>query len=324
KSGAQLISADQIKVDQGVIQAKNIIIATGSSPIELAGLKFNQGNLVSSSQLLNVKSIPEKLLVIGAGVIGCEFAGLFSQFGSQVTLVEKTNQILPGMDADIARKLENVFKKSGIEVKTGIEVSENDTRNYTLALLCVGRAADFSSLGVQAAGVRLKSNKIEVDEYLRTSVANIYAAGDCAAKYMLAHYAAYQGRLAVENIFSARKIKADNSVVPNCIFTQPQICAVGLSQKEAQDSGLKIRIHKFDYLASGAARILDQADGFIKAISDQDSGRILGVSLIGPEACELSAVFSVAISSRLSVEDFRKMIFAHPTLAESAQECLNS
>ena len=142
-------------------------------------------------------------------------------------------------------------------------------------------------------------------------------------KLMLAHYAAYQGRLAVDNILG-KKIKADNAVVPNCIFTDPQISTLGLSESEAEAKGLNIKINKFDFLASAAARILDETDGFIKVISDKDTGQLLGASVIGPQACELSAVFSVVFSAHLKIEDLRRMIFAHPTLAESVQECLKS
>ena len=320
---AEFLSANEIKAGERIIQAKNIIIATGSSALELPQLKFDQSGILSSTQLLNIKSIPEKLLVLGGGVIGCEFASLFAALGSKVTLVEKCPQLLPGVDAEIARKLENVFKKRGLEVKTNHQVSKSDTCNYTLSLLCVGRAPSFSGLGLEKLGLKLEKNKIVIDDYLATSVPNIYFAGDCTAKLMLAHYAAYQGRLAVDNILG-KKIKADNAVVPNCIFTDPQISTLGLSESEAEAKGLNIKINKFDFLASAAARILDETDGFIKVISDKDTGQLLGASVIGPQACELSAVFSVVFSAHLKIEDLRRMIFAHPTLAESVQECLKS
>ncbi|MFA5005287.1 MAG: dihydrolipoyl dehydrogenase [Candidatus Omnitrophota bacterium] len=320
---AGILSVNQIQAGDKIIQAKNIIIATGSLPMELPQLKFDHKKIISSTELLNLKDIPETLLVIGGGVIGCEFASLFSGLGSKVTLVEKCAQLLPGFDADISRKLENVFKKRGIEVKTNSEVSESDTADFTLSLLCVGRAPNPGDLGLEKIGVKLDRNTVVVNDYLATSVENIYAAGDCTGKLMLAHYAAYQGKLAVDNIMG-KKIKADNAVVPNCIFTDPQVSGVGLSQAEAQAKGLNIKISKFDFLGSGAARILDEADGFIKVISDKDTGCLLGASIIGPQACELSAVFGVAISAHLNTEGLRKMIFAHPTLSESVQDSLKS
>ena len=318
---AQLLNANEIKAGEKSIQAKNIIIATGSLPVELPQVKFDGSRVLSSSQLLNIKSIPEKLLVIGGGVIGCEFASLFAGLGSKVTLVEKCAQLLPGFDTDISRKLENVFKKRGIEVRTSSEVVKSETSAFTLSLLCVGRAPNLGGLGLEKIGVKLDKNRVAVNDYLATSVANIYAAGDCTGKLMLAHYASYQGRLAVDNILG-KKIKADNAVVPSCIFTDPQVSTVGLSQVDAQAKGLDIKINKFDFLASGAARILDEPDGFIKVFSDKDTGCVLGASIIGPQACELSAVFTVAISAHLKAEDLRRMIFAHPTLSESVQECL--
>jgi len=322
KSRAELLSAVKVKAGAGVIQAKNIIIATGAKPQELAQLKFDGVKIVSSSQMLDLTNIPEDLLIVGGGVIGCEFAGLFCALGSQVTLVEKMPQLLPGLDTDLARKLENLFKKKGIKVNTGSNIADYGINNYARVLVCVGRQPDFSGLGLEKAAVKIEKNRIAIDDYLTTNIPNIYSAGDCTGKFMLAHYAAYQGRIAVDNIFSKNKLKADNTTVPNCIFTDPQVAAVGLSQEEAISKGLRVKVSRFDFLGSAAARILDETEGFIKVISDDFTQQILGAAIIGPGACELIGIFTVAVSARLKVEKARDMIFAHPTLSESVRESL--
>lgn len=319
-STAQIISPNEIQAGSRLIPAKFILIATGSRPSELAQLKFDQEKIISSDQALLLSEIPASLLVIGGGVIGCEFAGLFSALGAQVTIAEKLEFLLPGQDNDIARKLEVSFKKKGIKVITQADIASLDLDNYSKVLVCVGREAVISDFGLEDIGLKLENSRIAVDGYLKTSVANIYAAGDCASKIMLAHYAAYQGRLAVENMVSGNKYKADNPVVPSCIFTEPQIASVGLNENDAVKAGIEVKVHKFDFRASGMARIIDEAEGFIKVITRQESQEVIGACIIGPLASELIAPLSMAISAGLTVKQIRAMIFAHPTLSESIQE----
>jgi len=170
-------------------------------------------------------------------------------------------------------------------------------------------------------GVKTERGKIVVDEYLRTSVENIYAAGDCTGKIMLAHFASYQGALAAKNIASgANPQKADSTAVPSCIFTDPEIASVGLKEDEAKNKGIEIKIHRFDFLGSPVARILEETDGFIKIISCQKSDEILGAGIIGPRATELIGILTLAVSSRLNLSNFKNTIFAHPTLSESIGE----
>jgi len=168
--------------------------------------------------------------------------------------------------------------------------------------------------------VKLNNHKIEVDDYLKCNLDNIYAAGDCTGQIMLAHYAAYQGVLAVKNMAADNKLKADNLVVPSCIFTEPQVASVGVKENDALARGLRIKIHKFDFRASAMAQIIDETEGFIKIITDQETGQIIGASIIGPQAAELIATLGVAISSRLTVDEVSAMIFAHPTFSESLHE----
>jgi len=319
---AQIISTQEIKVTGRSINTKFILIATGSQPVELPELKFDGKRIISSDQALALLEIPQSLLVIGGGVIGCEFASLFSILGAEVTLSEKALRILPNEDIDVSRKLEVIFKKKGIKVVTQADISTFNLENYSKVLVCVGRLPHTNGLGLEDLGVELKNKRIVVDDYLKSSRDNIYAAGDCTAKVMLAHYAAYQGVMAVQNMFSNHRQKADNLVVPTCIFTEPQIASVGLNQEDAVRAGFKIKVHKFDFRANAMARIIDAADGFVKIISNQENGQIIGASIIGPQATELISTLVVAISAHLSINQIRQMIFAHPTFSESLHEVL--
>jgi dihydrolipoamide dehydrogenase len=322
-SPAQIISTEEVSVDGRMINTKFILIATGSQPLELADLKFDQKKIISSNQALDLLKIPESLLVIGGGVIGCEFASLFSALGSRVTIAEKMPLLLPTADREVSKKIEVIFKKKGIKVVTGADRSSFDLDNYSKILVCVGRAPHIDGLGLDNLGVELKNNRIVVDDYLKSSRNNIYAAGDCTAKVMLAHYAAYQGVLAVQNMVASDRQTASNLAVPVCIFTEPQIASVGLNQEEAMAAGLKIKIHKFDFRANALAQIIDEVEGWVKIISNPENGRIIGASIIGPQATELICSLVVAIEARLTINQIRGMIFAHPTLSESLHEALS-
>ena len=320
---AQILSPHELKAQDRVITAKSIIIATGSRPLELSSLKCDGKKIISSDDILNLKEIPRSLLIIGGGVIGCEFASLFCNLGTQVAVVELMPQLLPGVDREVARKLENIFKKKGIKASINTDAKNIDFNNYELILLCIGRVPQAGDLDLEKIGVKLDRGKILVDEYLRTSVSDIYAAGDCTGKNMLAHFAAYQGRLAAENIAHPGSLKkSDNPNIPNCIFTEPEIASVGMNEEQAVACGLEIEINRFDFLGSGMARILDETEGFIKIMSDKKTKEILGAAIIGPRATELIGILTIAMSSRLTVPKLRDTIFAHPTLSESITDAL--
>ena len=323
-SRAQISAPNAIKVDGRLINSKFILVATGSRPIQLPELKFDQKKIISSDEALVLSEVPQSLLVVGGGVIGCEFASVFSILGARVTIAEKMPLLLASEDRDISRKIEGIFKKKGIQVVTGADISTLDLENYSKILVCVGRAANTQGLGLEDLGIQLENNRIVVDDYLKSSRENIYAAGDCTAGLMLAHFAAYQGVVAVENMFFGNKQKADNSVVPACIFTEPQIASVGLNENAALAGNLQIKVHKFDFRASAMAQIIDETEGWVKIITDSASKQVLGASIIGPLATELIATLGVAISSHLSINEIKAMIFAHPTFAESLHETLKN
>ncbi|MFH1441820.1 MAG: dihydrolipoyl dehydrogenase [Candidatus Omnitrophota bacterium] len=325
KGQAEFLTSNQIKIGQDQLNSKSVIIATGSKPRCVKTLKFDQKKIVSSDDLLVLKEIPKSLLVIGGGVIGCEFASLFHRLGSQVCIIEKKEQLLPGEDKDLSRKLESLFKKKGIKVVTNAEVSDAKfgINNYELVLVSVGRAPQIENLGLEKIGIETEFGAIKTDEYLRTNIAHIFAAGDCTGQIMLAHFAAYQGKAAVENVISGNNLrKCGNSIVPNCIFTDPEAASVGINEEKAELKGIKLKINKFDFLGSGMARILDEKDGFIKIFSDEKDGRVLGASIIGPYATELVNIFSLAITNSLHISQIQETIFTHPSLSESIAQAL--
>ncbi|MDD5661699.1 MAG: dihydrolipoyl dehydrogenase [Candidatus Omnitrophica bacterium] len=320
---ARLVSSQEIRVLEKTIRARNILIATGSKPYELAQFKFDAKKILSSNEIISLKEVPGSLLIIGGGVIGCEFAGLFSHLGTKVTLVEKMPQLLPGEDREVAKRIETAFKKKGIKVNTATDAAVFNLADFDIVLVCVGRKAQIENLGLEEAGVNLDQGAIAVDDYLKTSINNIYAAGDCTAKIMLAHFASYQGISAVCNLAYPDKHKAAASpCVPSCIFTDPEIASVGLSEDKARLSGRHITIHRFDFLGSGMARILGETEGLIKIISDAKTGVVLGAAIIGPRATELIGIFTLALARCLSIQDLRETIFAHPTLSESITEAI--
>jgi dihydrolipoamide dehydrogenase len=321
-SRAELLSPEEIKIGNQALRAKSVLIASGSAPMELKGFQFDGKKIISSDEILDLKRLPQSLLIIGGGVIGCEFTSLFSHLGVAVTVVEKLPQLLPQEDDEIASKIETLFKKKGIKVNTAADAAGVSPADYELVLVCIGRTPNTAGLGLEKAGVACEKGKIIVDKYLRTNIPNIYAAGDCTAKIMLAHFAAYQGEIAAENIVKAESVKADNLNIPNCIFTDPQIASIGLSEDEAIKKGYDLKVNRFDFLGSGMARILDEAEGFIKIISEKKSENILGASIIGPQATELISIFTLAKSAGLKLSQLHQTIFAHPTLAESIKEAL--
>ncbi|MDD5431906.1 MAG: dihydrolipoyl dehydrogenase [Candidatus Omnitrophica bacterium] len=320
---AQLLSPERIKVNEKIIETKKLIIATGSKPMELPIFKFDGKNVLSSDDLLNLNEIPASLLIIGGGVIGCEFASLFNNLGVKVTLVEKMPFLLPEEDAEIAKKLETIFKKKGIKVCTNTDAKDLDLKGISKILVCVGRTPDTYGLGLEELGIKMQKGKVIINDYLQTSNPKVFACGDCTGKIMLAHYASYQGILAASNAVTEGNLqKADNTTVPNCIFTDPEIASVGLKEAEAKEKKIEINIDRFDFLGNGMARILDETEGFIKIISHKQSKEILGSSLIGPRSTELIGILALAISNHFTTANLKNIIFAHPTVSEAIHDAI--
>ena len=320
---AKIINKNQIAVGGDKIEAKNIVIASGSRPRQLNNLKFDSSRVLSSTDMLNLDKLPENILIIGGGVIGCEFAGVFSQMGSKVTISEILERILITKDREVSKKMEIAFKKRGVKVCTKTDFATLNLDEFDKVLLCVGRAINSESLGLEAVGITTDKGKIVVDKNLRANIDNIYAAGDCIGGYQLAHVAAYEGRIAVENILGKNK-ECDYSAVPNCIFTRPEIASVGLSEKAANDKGYTTKIAKFNFLGLGMAHVKGEPEGFVKIVVNSENERVLGATIFGIGATELIAVLAVVIRNNLDIASLRETIFPHPSLSESIAEAVHN
>lgn len=338
KGTAKLIGENEVEVAESKekVKAKDIIIATGSSPLELPFLKFDAKAVFSSDDLLSknetISGPARKLLIVGGGVIGCEFARIFKELDWDVTIVEMMEQLLPNMDREIAKKLEAALKKEGIRIYTGKKVEEvareEGEITATLSdgsqvlvekvLVCVGRRPNSAGIGLEESGIKMEKGRIIVDDTLRTNVPNIYAIGDVIGGYLLAHVASYEGVIAVENAMG-KSCKVDYNVVPNCIFTHPEIASVGLTEAQARQANYDVKLGKFPFIASGKAHAMGQTEGFAKIVGDGE-GNILGAQIFGPQATELIAEVAAAMKMGARVCDIADTIHAHPTLSEATKE----
>ena len=316
------------------VEAKNIILATGSEAATIAALGYDGVDVMTSTELLNLKELPESLVIIGAGVIGCEFASVFSELGTKVTMVEALDRVLPMVDEEISKRFTMLLKKKKIGVQTsvmvekvakgenGVVVSLNNGKELVAdkVLIGIGRTLNSRGIGLEEVGVELgQRGEIVTDVLMKTSVDNIYAIGDVNNKALLAHAASAQGLQVVENILKNKSVEPDISFVPNCIYTFPEIASIGISEAEAAAQG-EIRVGKFPFSACGKALCIGEKDGFIKIIAEADSDKILGVHIIGPHATDLIAEAVLAVRMGLTVEDIAKTIHAHPTISESMME----
>jgi len=273
---ARIEAPDRVCVNgESKISARFILIATGSVPKDLPQLKFDHQKVISSDDVLDMEALPKKVLIIGAGAIGCEFASILRRLGSDVTLIEICPQLLPGMDTGLSKKLQQAFAKSGItvELNKGCEGLRLD--DFDKVLLSVGRGPRVDGLFSEDFGIRLEKGAVCVDRELKTGISNIFAAGDCIGGYMLAHVASYEGELASANMFS-KATNRDYSVIPSSVFSSPEVASVGVSEEEAKQSGAAYKAVSVNFLSIGMAHILDETDGFIKIISDKKTGAILG------------------------------------------------
>lgn len=316
---AKVVEPDTVIVNGEKCKAGNIIIATGSRPMPLPGMPFDEDNVLSSDGILNLKDVPESITIVGGGVIGCEFASLFNSLGTKVTLVEALDRLLPSQSKEVSRKLETLFKKRGITVHTSTKIeSVGQSIGSQKKLVCIGRVPNTEGIGLEDLGIDKKDGRILVDDNLRTSVKNIYAIGDCVKGPLLAHKASYDGILACDNIMGGAR-KADYSNLPNCIWTDPEIASVGLNEEEARSGSADVKVAKFPYLASGKAYIMGRTEGFIKIIGDSQ-GDILGVEIFGEGSCDLIGEAVIARRMGLKIKDWSHVVHGHPTLSEIFQE----
>ncbi|MHB1275406.1 MAG: dihydrolipoyl dehydrogenase [Candidatus Humimicrobiaceae bacterium] len=335
----KLISQNRISVkgndgNDFEINAKNIILATGSHASSVPPFILDNEGILDNIGILSLKELPKSMLVVGGGVVGCEFSSIFATLGTKVTIVEVMPRILLNEDDEVGDLIKKVFSKKGINIYTNITVKEvkksgnqyvcvlsnGETLTVDKILVSVGRKPNTEGLGFKENGIDIDGKGfIKIDKNLRTSVKNIYAIGDMIGGYQLAHVASTEGLVAIGNILGKNK-EINYSVVPWAIFTLPEIGTVGLNKKQAEEKGYKVCIGMFPFKSSGKAYAIQETEGFIKICTDSATGEILGSTIIGPRATDLVHEIAVAMHGELSIDFIADTIHAHPTLAEAVME----
>jgi dihydrolipoamide dehydrogenase len=322
------------------LETKNIVIATGSDVARLNGIDIDEKRIVSSTGALELPKVPQKLLVVGAGIIGLELGSVWRRLGAQVTIVEFLDHILPGIDGEVARQFHRLLQKQGIAFKLSSKVTGVDTSGKTLnvkvepavgggaaetieadvVLVAIGRVPFTEGLGLEAAGVA-KDNRgrVIVDPHFQTNVAGIYAIGDVIAGPMLAHKAEDEGVAAAE-VIAGQAGHVNYEVIPNVVYTSPEIASVGKTEEELKAAGIAYQVGKFPFSANARARANLATDGFVKILADAKTDRVLGVHILGPDAEAMIAEAAIAMEFGASSEDIARTCHAHPTLSEAVKE----
>jgi dihydrolipoamide dehydrogenase len=332
-SSRQILYTDRDNARE-TIEFDCAIIATGSRPLQIASFPFDGKRIISSDDAVNLNTIPKSLIIIGAGYIGCEYASIFKDLGSEVTILEKLPRALAMEDIEISGLLEREFRKKKISLRTGITVekvesTENSVRimlqtgeelSAEIVLIAVGREFNSNGIGLEEIGLTKGAcGEIIVNEKMETSLPGIYAVGDITGVMMLAHVASKQGLIAAKNATGGNE-RMDYRVIPSAIFTSPEIASVGLKEHQADEKGIKIKKGRLQFRTLGKAHAIGEIEGFIKILSDSDSDKVLGVHIIGPHASDLIHEAALAMRSSLSAKDVADMIHAHPTLSEVLME----
>jgi dihydrolipoamide dehydrogenase len=321
------------------VEAKNIIIATGSVVRPIPGFEVDGKQVVNSDQILELDFVPKSMIVMGSGAVGVEFASVFSRFGCDTTIVELMNRIVPVEDEEVSKELARSFKKQKIKIETGVKLDKltksksgvkatgkNDkgadvSFEAEMFLVAVGRMPYLDKLGLENTKVVVNPRgTIKVNEYCETDEPNVYAIGDVIDTAWLAHLASKEGCLVVEKIAGKKVEPINQRLVPNCTYCDPEVASVGLTEAKAKEMGFDVKVGKFPFSASGKARIIGETDGFIKIVSEKKYDEVLGVHIIGAHATELLAEACVAMSLEATAESIAGTIHAHPTVSESMME----
>lgn len=315
------------------VHFKNCILASGSVPIEIPGFKPDGKRIVTSTEALEFSELPKRLAIIGAGAIGLEIACFYANFGTKVTVVELMPQVLPGVDAEVAKALDRLLRKRGIEVFVGAKAKsaapggagvkvdfEHEGQTHSIeadhCLVAVGRRALTQELGLDAAGVRLhEKGWVQVNAKMQTSQPHIYAIGDLVGPPQLAHKASKEGLVAAEVIAGKAALK-DFATIPGVIFTDPEVATAGLTEEDAKKAGHDVGIGRFPFVANGRALTAMEPDGFVKIVFDKKTRLVLGVHIVGPEASDLISEAALALEMGATVEDLAWTVHPHPTLGE--------
>jgi dihydrolipoamide dehydrogenase len=335
----------EVKSDSGVqtLEAKNIIIATGSEARMLPGMQPDAEFILTNIEILNLTAVPKSLAIIGAGAVGVEFASIFSRFGTDVTVIEMLPRIVPVEDEDVSKELERNFRKQKIRVETGaraenirktgnsvkLTLTTKDGKQEELEveklLVAVGRKPNTENLGLENTKVQLDRGFIKTDPHQLTAEPGVYAIGDVVAGTpQLAHVATREGMIAVAHMAGKPATPINRNRIPGCTYTQPGIGSVGLTEAQARAQGRQVKIGRFPFAGDSRATILGHHEGFIKVVADEKLGEILGVHIIGPEAYELIGEAVTAMEAEATVDVMMQTIHAHPTLYEAMGEAFNA
>jgi len=319
----------------GELEGDTIILASGSEPVRMGLFDWSDARMMTSDELLRIESVPASLAIVGGGVIGCEFASVFSRLGTEVTVIEMLDQLLPGEDQRIGRTLQQAFKKAGIatHVKTAVEAAEAGDAGVTLrlaggaevtaerVLVAVGRRPLSAGLGYAEAGVEIGAGGFVVtDESCRTTLDGVFAAGDVAGPPLLAHWAYHQGAIAAENAVTGSNLHCDRTLVPSCTFSSPEVASCGVTEDRAKAEGIEHEVAHLRFNGNSKAVCDGDADGFVRVVCEPGGGRVLGASLIGPHVTELVHELALAAHRGLTLADIADTIHAHPTLSEVVAE----
>lgn len=339
KGLGEIIGTGKVKVGERVLEAKNIVIATGSDVARLPGIEIDEKTVVSSTGALTLTKVPERLLVIGGGVIGLELGSVWGRLGAKVQVVEFLDAILPGMDGEVVKNFTRILKKQGFDfklgskvtkvekTKTGLKVSVEPAKGGDVSVLeadvvlvAVGRTAYTGGLGLEKVGVVTdKRGRVVTDASFKTNVDGIYAVGDVIAGPMLAHKAMEEGVALAERL-AGHYGAVNYDVIPGVVYTAPEVASVGKTEEQLKEAGVEYNVGKFPFTANGRAKANKTTEGFVKIIADKTTDRILGVHIIGANAGELIQEAVVAMEFAGSSEDIARMCFAHPTLSEAVKE----
>ena len=315
------------------LEARAVILATGSEPKSLPGVAIDEKLVISSNGAVRNERLPKSIIVIGAGAVGVEFADIYAAYGVQVAILEALPRIVPLEDDEASKELARAFRRRGIEMRTGVKVisvkpggqgavveTDGGTLDAEQVLMAVGRTAKVTGLGLEAAGVQLDRGFVKVSPRMATSVPGVYAIGDMAGPPLLAHKAMAEGVVAAEAIAGRDPRPVDYANVPSCTYCRPQVASVGLTEAKARENGRDVTVGKFPFTASGKAVALGETEGFVKVVADKATGEILGAHIVGHEATEVIHEFAVGRTLEATLEEIVSTIHAHPTLSEAVLE----
>jgi dihydrolipoamide dehydrogenase len=317
------------------VEAEKVILATGARPVYLPMPGFDLPGVLDSTGALDLEALPGRLLIVGGGVIGCEFASVYAAFGVQVTIVEMLDRLLPMMDAEVSAEIARAFKKTkivshlasrannitaaGDALRVAFTTPEGEqTIEVDKVLVSVGRRSNVEELGLEDAGVRVERG-IPVNERMETNVPGVYAVGDVTGQWWLAHVASRGGVVAAENA-CGHPARIDYKAVPSCVFTFPEVASVGLTEEQAREQGYEVLVGKFPFAANAKASIYGDRQGFVKVVAEAKYGEVLGLHIVGPHASDLILEGGLALSMEATLDEIEATIHAHPTLGETIHE----